>query len=73
MSKKVRLDVLLVERGLLDSRQKAQANIMAGLVFVNGQRVDTDTAASPQSSRSWRRTHLWRCAATRCPTSAAAD
>ena len=40
MSKKVRLDVLLVERGLLDSRQKAQANIMAGLVFVNGQRVD---------------------------------
>ena len=40
MSKKVRLDVLLVERGLLDSRQKAQANIMAGLVFVSGQRVD---------------------------------
>ena len=40
MSKKMRLDVLLVERGLLDSRQKAQANIMAGLVFVNGQRVD---------------------------------
>ena len=40
MSKKMRLDVLLVERGLLDSRQKAQANIMAGLVFVNGQLVD---------------------------------
>ena len=40
MSKKMRLDVLLVARGLLDSRQKAQANIMAGLVFVNGQRVD---------------------------------
>ena len=40
MSKKVRLDVLLVERGLLDSRQKAQANIMAGIVFVSGQRVD---------------------------------
>lgn len=29
-----------MERGLLDSRQKAQANIMAGLVFVSGQRVD---------------------------------
>ena len=40
MSKKTRLDVLLVEQGLLDSRQKAQAHIMAGLVFVNGQRVD---------------------------------
>ena len=40
MSKKIRLDVLLVEQGLLDSRQKAQAHIMAGLVFVNGQRVD---------------------------------
>lgn len=39
MSKKTRLDVLLVEQGLLDSRQKAQAHIMAGLVFVNGQRV----------------------------------
>ena len=40
MSKKTRLDGLLVEQGLLDSRQKAQAHIMAGLVFVNGQRVD---------------------------------
>lgn len=40
MSKKVRLDVLLVERGLIESRQKAQATIMSGLVFVGGQRVD---------------------------------
>ena len=40
MSNKTRLDVLLTERGLLDSRQKAQATIMAGIVFVNGQRVD---------------------------------
>ncbi len=40
MSNKTRLDVLLTERGLLDSRQKAQATIMSGIVFVNGQRVD---------------------------------
>lgn len=40
MSNKKRLDVLLVERGLLESRQKAQATIMSGLVFVKGQRVD---------------------------------
>ena len=40
MSKKTRLDVLLVEKGLQESRQKAQATIMSGLVFVNQQRVD---------------------------------
>ena len=36
MSKKTRLDVLLVERGFQESRQKAQAVIMAGSVFVPG-------------------------------------
>ena len=40
MSNKTRLDVLLVERGLQESRQKAQTTIMSGLVFVNNQRVD---------------------------------
>lgn len=40
MAKKCRLDVLLVEKGLQESRQKAQATIMSGLVFVNDQRVD---------------------------------
>jgi 23S rRNA (cytidine1920-2'-O)/16S rRNA (cytidine1409-2'-O)-methyltransferase len=40
MSNKTRLDALLVERGLQESRQKAQAAIMSGLVFVNQQRVD---------------------------------
>ena len=34
---KVRLDVLLTERGLAESRAKAQALIMAGQVRVNGQ------------------------------------
>ena len=36
---KKRLDVALVERGLCESRQKAQAAIMAGLVLVGGQTV----------------------------------
>ena len=40
MATKTRLDVLLVERGFVESRQKAQAVIMAGSVFVAGQRVD---------------------------------
>jgi 23S rRNA (cytidine1920-2'-O)/16S rRNA (cytidine1409-2'-O)-methyltransferase len=37
MIKKVRLDVLLTERGLAESRAKAQALIMAGQVRVDGQ------------------------------------
>lgn len=39
MAKK-RLDVLLVERGLADSRQRAQAVIMAGAVFSGTKRLD---------------------------------
>ena len=38
--KKQRLDLLLVERGLAESRQKAQALILAGKVRVDGLRVD---------------------------------
>lgn len=38
--KRVRLDVLLVERELCDTRTRAQALIMAGQVVVEGQRVD---------------------------------
>ncbi|MBO4852426.1 MAG: TlyA family RNA methyltransferase [Schwartzia sp.] len=37
---KERLDVLLVKRGLAETREKAKTTLMAGLVLVNGQKVD---------------------------------
>ncbi len=40
MAKKIRADVLLLERGLVASREKARALILAGKVFVGEQRVD---------------------------------
>ena len=39
-SKKERLHILLVEKGICESREKAKTNIMAGLIFVDGQRID---------------------------------
>ena len=38
--KKQRLDILLVERGIISSREKAKACIMAGQVYVDGQKLD---------------------------------
>jgi 23S rRNA (cytidine1920-2'-O)/16S rRNA (cytidine1409-2'-O)-methyltransferase len=37
MAKRARLDVLLVERGLFETRSKAAAAVMAGLVLVDGR------------------------------------
>ncbi|MEG1383979.1 MAG: S4 domain-containing protein, partial [Oscillospiraceae bacterium] len=37
---KERLDLLITSRNLIESREKAKAVIMAGLVFVNGERAD---------------------------------
>jgi len=37
---KKRLDVLLTEQGFADSRSKAQAIIMSGMVYVEGQKAD---------------------------------
>ncbi|MBR6700598.1 MAG: TlyA family RNA methyltransferase [Firmicutes bacterium] len=37
---KERLDVLLVQQGFFESREKAKRVIMSGVVFVDGQRVD---------------------------------
>lgn len=38
--KKERLDVLMVQRSLAESREKAKALIMSGIVYVNGQKED---------------------------------
>ena len=41
MSKeKERLDILLVERGFYESRQRAQGAIMAGLILVDGEKIN---------------------------------
>ena len=46
MKNKERLDVLLVSRGLCESRSKAQAIIMSGEVYVDGQKVDENTVVA---------------------------
>ena len=38
--KKERLDILLVEKGIITSRERAKACIMEGRVYVDGQKVD---------------------------------
>lgn len=42
---KVRLDKLLVERGMFPSRERAQAMVLAGRVLVNGQKVEKSGAS----------------------------
>lgn len=37
---KDRLDVILTEKNIFTSREKAKASIMAGLIYVDGQRID---------------------------------
>ncbi|MCI8360528.1 MAG: TlyA family RNA methyltransferase [Clostridiales bacterium] len=40
MSQKLRLDQAVLQRGLAESREKAKAYIMAGVVYVNNQKAD---------------------------------
>ncbi len=48
---KTRLDVAMVERGLAESRQKAQAVVMAGQVYVDGRKVDKAGAPVGEEAR----------------------
>jgi 23S rRNA (cytidine1920-2'-O)/16S rRNA (cytidine1409-2'-O)-methyltransferase len=48
---KTRLDQLLVERGLAESREKARALILAGSVTVDGQKSDKPGHAFPEECR----------------------
>lgn len=50
MSQKKRLDVLLVERGLCLTRQKAQAVIMAGQVYSGEKRLDKPGQTLPDDA-----------------------
>ena len=45
--KRERIDKLLVDRGLVESRTKAQALVMAGVVLVNEQRVNKPSEQFP--------------------------
>ena len=47
---KERLDVLLVEKGLAPSREKAKAIIMAGIVYVDGNKEDKAGTTFPENA-----------------------
>ncbi len=49
MSSKKRLDILLVERGIAPSREKAKSMIMSGDVYVDGLREDKAGSSFPDS------------------------
>ena len=48
---KERLDVLLVKRNLAESREKAKAVIMAGIVYVDGQKEDKAGQTFPETAK----------------------
>ena len=48
--RKQRLDVLLVEKGLAPSREKAKAIIMAGIVYVDGNKEDKAGTTFPENA-----------------------
>lgn len=48
---KIRLDTLLASQGLAESRAKAQAIIMSGVVFLDGKRLDKPGQMVPEEAR----------------------
>jgi len=47
---KTRIDLLLVERGLVPSRERARAMILAGRVLANEQKIDKPGASVPEAA-----------------------
>ena len=47
---KIRLDVLLTRQGRFESRARAQAVIMSGVVFLDGKRLDKPGALVPETA-----------------------
>ncbi len=45
---KIRLDQLIFDRGLTESRERAKTSVMSGIVFVNGQRADKPGMSVPE-------------------------
>jgi len=50
-ARSIRIDKLLVERGLVESRTKAQALVMAGVVLVNEQRINKPSDVVPPDAQ----------------------
>ena len=48
--KKKRLDVLLFEKGMVPSRERAKAIIMSGIVYVNNQKADKAGMSIPEDA-----------------------
>ncbi|MGO4124413.1 TlyA family RNA methyltransferase [Inquilinus sp. YAF38] len=61
MAKRPRADLVLVERGLAESRARAQALILAGLVYEGTKRVEKpgDGVARPEALSVRGRDHPW--------------
>lgn len=51
MEEKERLDVLVYKLGLAESREKASSQIMSGIVYVNGVKVDKPGSKLPANSK----------------------
>ena len=54
---KVRLDCLMVDKGLAQSRERAKALIMAGQVYIDNQKCDKAGMSVPESSEIELRGH----------------